>query len=177
MANRWLTYALIGLCFGIVDWYFLEGLAALTQHQMINETLLQAPEAARSLVIMVLVSLNYGIWLVPVIPAAIYEMKHAHRIRSAAFSAILIWTMALVGYYAYYAIQLMFVGLPNLGFMLFANRSAATYWVDWWPPFKRIIVDQLIEWLGVAVVGGAIVGAASATWVKFTTSRTVQSKI
>lgn len=37
----------------------------------------------------------------------------------------------MISYYGYYAGILMFVGEPNLEFMLFANRAAPSYWEDW----------------------------------------------
>ncbi len=106
--------------------------------------------------------LNYGIWLVPVIPVAIYEVKQSHSIRLAALSAVVTWVTALFSYYAYYAFLMMFVGLPNLDHVLFTNRHAPTYWADWWPLFQRVILGQFVEWVGIALVGGAIVGTLSA---------------
>ena len=37
MRNRWIIYLAIGLCFGILDWYFLDLLASLNQIQFLNE--------------------------------------------------------------------------------------------------------------------------------------------
>lgn len=162
MRKRWLIYVAAGLCFGFADWYFLDLLAWLSQNQSLNESLLQAPNAIRVLVVMLLVILNYGVWLIPVIPAAIYEMKHSQSLRWAAISAVIVWSTSLFSYYAYYTFMLMVVGLPNMDFMLFSNRLSATYWTDWWPPFRRVILDQFVEWIGVAVIGGAIVGTLSA---------------
>jgi MFS family permease len=171
MRNRWLIYSLVGLGFGFADWYFLALLASIGQNQALNESLLQAPQYVRLLIVVVLMTLNYGVWLIPAIPAAIYEMKLSHSLRRAAMSAIIVWSMALLSYYAYYAFLLMFVGLPNFDFMLFSNRHLATYWADWWPPFKRVIVDQFIGWIGIAFVGGALVGIASAYLSDFVAKR------
>ena len=79
-------------------------------------------------------------------------------------------------YYSYYAFMLMFVGLPNMDFMLFSNHQSATYWDDWWIPFKRVILDQFIEWLGIAVIGGTIVGTLSAYAFSFSLTRSVQKE-
>jgi uncharacterized protein YqgC (DUF456 family) len=158
--TRWVSYLLIGLLFGVVDWYFLDLLASIME-RLGNNADLEEAIVLRLIIIAVFISLNYGIWLVPVIPAAIYEMRQSQSLRRAAAAAVLIWVAALFSYYAFYAVLYMFVGLPNLEFALFANRDAPTYWADWWPPFKRIIVDQFIEWVGVAVVGGTIIGALS----------------
>jgi len=170
MRNRWIIYVAIGLCFGILDWYFLDLLASLNQIQFLNEGL---PAFVQVLVVILLVSMNYGIWLIPVIPVAIYEMKRSNSIRKSAGAAIIVWSVAILSYYAYYAFLLMFVGLPNLDFMLFSNKQTASYWTDFWPPFKRIILDQFVEWIGIAVIGGGIVGSMSAYLFKCVTKKKV----
>lgn len=170
MRNRWIIYVAIGLCFGILDWYFLDLLASLNQIQFLNEGL---PAFVQVLVVILLVSMNYGIWLIPVIPVAIYEMKRSNSIRKSAGAAIIVWSVAILSYYAYYAFLLMFVGLPNLDFMLFSNKQTASYWTDFWPPFKRIILDQFVEWIGIAVIGGGIVGSMSAYLFKRVTKKKV----
>lgn len=164
MRNRWFIYVVIGLCFGILDWYFLDMLASLNQVQYLNGNL---PAYVQAFIVILLVSMNYGIWLIPVVPIAFYEMTRSHAIRKAALAAIIIWSTAILSYYTYYAFLLMFVGLPNLDFMLFSNDQAVTYWADWWPPFRRIILDQFIEWIGIALIGGGIVGSMSAYLFKF----------
>jgi hypothetical protein len=162
MRNRWLAYAGLGLCFSVVDWYFLDLWARLSQNQALNQSLVQASDLARLLVVFLIVSINYGIWLVPVVPAAIYETRRSGSVARAAVAAVVVWSAAMGAYYAYYAFMLLWVGLPNMDFMVFANRHAPGYWTDFWPPFRRVIVDQFAEWIGIAIVGGAIVGALSA---------------
>ena len=162
MRKRWIIYIFIGLVFGIIDWYFIDLLATLNQTQRLNNFFLERSEVLRQLYIAVIVILNYGIWLIPAIPIAIVEMKRSGKLWKAAVAAVIVWSMALLSYYAYYAFLLMFVGLPNFDFMLFKYRQSATYWVDWWPPFKRVIVNQFVEWLLVGLAGGTIVGVISA---------------
>jgi hypothetical protein len=162
LRNRWILYILVGLVFGIIDWYFIDLLAYLNQTQRLNNFFLARSESMRQLYVIMVIVLNWGIWLVPAIPAAIFEMKHSGKLWKAALAAVVVWSMALLSYYVYYAFLLMFVGLPNFDFMLFKNREAATYWADWWPPFKRVIVNQFFEWLLVGLVGGTIVGIISA---------------
>ncbi len=162
MRKRWIIYIIIGLVFGIIDWYFIDLLAELNQTQQLNSYMLGRSEGIRQLYVLGLIGLNWGVWLVPAIPIAIFEMKRSGRIWKAALAAVLVWIMALISYYALYAFLLMFVGLPNFDFMLFKNRLSATYWVNWWPPFKRVIVNQFLEWLLVGLAGGTIVGVLSA---------------
>ncbi len=158
MRKRWWFYILLGLVFGLLDWYFLALLASVSQVQALND----APAWLQTGVVVLMVAFNYGVWLLPAIPAAIHERKISGSLLKAALAAALVWSLALVGYYAWYAFLLLFVGLPNFDFMLFSNRHAPSYWADFWPPFKRAIVDQLLEWIGVALVGGALAGAGSA---------------
>jgi hypothetical protein len=174
MPDRKLIYTAAGLCFGLVDWYFLALLASLSQNQALNDTLEQAPGVIRVLVVLALILANYGIWLVPVIPVAIYEMTRSQSLRRAAIAAAIVWSTAIISYYAYYTFLLMFAGLPNMEFMLFSNRQSAAYWTDWWPPFRRVIVDQVVEWIGIAVLGGAVVGWLSAYVYKRVSMRQVQ---
>ncbi len=162
MRNHWWIYGLIGLCFGILDWYFLDLLASFGKNQALNEYINQAPVYIPILTIITLVTLNYGIWLVPVIPVAIREMKISHSMRLAAISAVIVWAAAMVSYYSYYAFLLMFVGLPNLDFMLFSNHSAPQYWDNWWPTFRGLILGQFLEWIVIAIICGSIVGTVSA---------------
>jgi hypothetical protein len=162
MRKRWIIYIIIGLVFGILDWYFIDLLATLNQTQRLNNFFLARSEGVRQLYVMMVIVLNWGIWLIPAIPVAIIEMKHSGKVWKAALAAVLVWSMALLSYYVYYAFLLMFVGLPNFDFMLFKNRGTTTYWTDWWPPFKRVIVNQFFEWLLVGLVGGTIVGIISA---------------
>ena len=177
MRKRWLKYAVIGFCFGIADWYFLDLLAAPSRNPSLNESLLQAPDFVRVLIVIALVASNYGIWLVPVIPTAIYEMKRSLSLRMAALAGVVVWSAAILSYYAYYTLMLMFVGLPGMEFMLFSNYSSASYWADWWPSFQRVILGQFGEWIGIALVGGALVGALSAIGYRDVAKRRVKVNV
>ena len=162
MRWRWWIYVLIGLCFGIVDWYFLDLLASLGQNQAINDQLNQAFGILRLLVVIVLVGLNYGIWLVPVIPAAIYEMRRSQSLKQAALAAAIVWAAAMVSYYGYYTILLMFAGLPQMEFMLYLNHLSPDYWTNWWPSFRNVILGQFLMWVLISLIAGPIVGLISA---------------
>ncbi|MCC6192579.1 MAG: hypothetical protein IT318_26435 [Anaerolineales bacterium] len=174
MRSRWLVYVLLG--FGLADWYFLDLLASVSQNQALSQHIDQANALTRLVVVLAIISANYGIWLVPLMPAAIYEMKRSGSVRLAALAAVLVWSAAMVSYYAYYAFMLMWVGLPNMDFMLFANRHLPGYWADWWPPFRRVIVEQFLEWMGIAVVGGTIVGALTALAYRWIAKRPVRGR-
>ena len=50
--------------------------------------------------------------------------------------------------------------------MLFVHRNLPSYWNNWWVSFQQVILNQFMEWIWVAIVGGAIVGALSAAGVR-----------
>ena len=108
----------------------------------------------------------------PVIPAAIYEFRRSCSVPCAALAAVLIWVAAIFSYYLFYTVLLIFVGLPHLDSMLFSNRHDPAYWQDFWPPFRRIILNQILEWIGIAIIGGALTGAASSyLYIKWIAAR------
>ena len=162
MHKRWMIYIIVGLVFGLADWYFLEFLASFSRNPALNDAIYQSPWILQLMIVAVIVLLNYGVWLIPVIPVSIYEMRYSQSIWRAALTAMLVWSTALISYYAYYSFLLMFVGLPNLGFMLYSNHLSTSYWLEWWPPFRRVIVDQLMEWIGIPLIAGSLVGFLSA---------------
>jgi hypothetical protein len=110
------------------------------------------------LVVPIIILLNYGIWLVPVIPCALVEIRYSGRIRLSAIAGSVVWSSALAGYYAYYAALLALVGLPHLDHLLLSNRNAPGFREEWAAAFDRMILSQLLEWMPIGLVGGAIVG-------------------
>lgn len=146
--KRWHYYCLIGLLFGILDWFYLDWLS-----RSLGPNLGENP----FIVIPIIITLNYGIWLVPVIPVIIYEIRQADHIKGPILAAILTWCSALFGYYTYYTILLSLGKLPNLAHLnLFGNRYEG-FWRDYWVMFRRIILYQFLEWIPIAVVGGGII--------------------
>lgn len=162
MSRRfYLKYLLLGLAFGIADWHYLDLLASAHWQSFLGNGPL-APLVGVPLIL----ALNWGIWLVPVVPAAIYEARRTGSARVAATAAVVIWCATIVGYYLYYAVLLTFVGLPGMDFLLFSHRGAsAVYWRVWLNYFNSLIVAQFLEWIVVAVAGGALVGVGCA-WMR-----------
>lgn len=158
MTQRWWEYLLIGLAFGIADWYFLQGLGSLTA----NFSDSNIDFVLQLLIIALIVAANWGIWLVPAIPAAIYEERRSQSLWRAGLACVIVWSAAIFSYYAFYTYLLLFEGVIHLEFMLYSNRQLPTYREDFMPPFRRLIIEQFLEWIGVAIVGGAIVGVVSA---------------
>lgn len=153
--KRWILYALIGLIFGIIDWFYLDWLAFGLGPNLQENPIIAIP---------IIIGLNYGIWLVPIIPVAIYESKHAEHIKAPMLAAIFTWCCALFSYYTYYAILLSLGKLPNLeGLNIFGNWYIG-FWEAYWRMFNRVILFQFFEWVPIAILGGGIIGAL-AWWV------------
>ncbi len=158
MKRRWWKYLLTGLAFGIADWFFLQGLGSLTGNFSDRDIhfILQLA------IIALIITANWGIWLVPAIPAAIYEERQSQSLWRAGLACVIVWSAAIFSYYAFYTYLLLFDGVIHLEFMRYSNRESPTYWEDFMPPFRRLIIRQVLEWIGVAIVGGVVVGVVSA---------------
>lgn len=148
MNKRWLIYCLIGLVFGVVDWYYLDLLAHFSWGKL----------GKSPLVIPIIIALNYGIWLVPVLPIAIYQVHRSKSARLSAVAGITVWSSAIFSYYTYYTALLAFWGLPHMDYLLVFGRRSPTFWRDWARVFQKIILSQFLEWIIIAVIGGGIVG-------------------
>lgn len=149
--RRFLLYALIGLFFGIIDWFYLNWLAHISWGGL-GESILVVP---------IIIGMNYGIWLVPIIPVVIYETRHAEKILYPILAGMLTWSCAIFSYYVYYAILLSSGKLIHLEHLNIFGDKTATFWYYYWQMFKGIILGQFLEWIIIAVIGGASIGALS----------------
>jgi len=61
----------------------------------------------------IILAMNYGIWLVPLIPVVNYEAKNTQKIVNPMLAGMLTWSFAIFSYYAYYAILLSLGKLPT----------------------------------------------------------------
>jgi len=152
MKKRLAIYVAAGALFGILDWYYLNGLANFPWGSL-GESILVIP---------IILFFNFGIWLLPVVLVAIYEERRSFSLRRAALSGPVVWACAIPSYYLSYTILLAFFGLPHMEHLLFINRNNPTFWSEWSIAFKRIILEQFLEWIGIALVGGGVVGFLSA---------------
>lgn len=165
--KRWYIYILIGLIFGIFDWFYLDWLA-----RGIGPNLGENP----FIVIPIILILNYGIWLLPIIPVVIYEIHQTEKIKSPMLAGILTWCCALFSYYTYYAILLSLGKLPNLAHLNVLGARYDSFWRDYGAMFKRVILFQFLEWIPIAVIGGGLT-AAFFWWVlKKRTKKTTEHK-
>lgn len=149
--GRIILYACIGLLFGVIDWFYLDWLANAWSGASIT------PALGIPLVLM----MNYGVWLVPIIPVAFYEARRAERMSAPMVAGALTWSLAMVSYYAYYALLLSLGKLVHLEHLSLFGPKHETFWREYWGVFNRIILSQYLEWTAIAVVGGAAAGAAA----------------
>jgi hypothetical protein len=147
--KRWYFYALTGLIFGIFDWFYLDWLS-----RGLGPNLGENP----FIVIPIILGLNYGIWLVPIIPVTLYEANRAKTIKSPIIAGILTWSCAILSYYTFYAVLLSFGKLPNLEHLNIFNGNFHSVRPEYWRMFNRIILFQFLEWIPIAVIGGGVTG-------------------
>lgn len=149
--NRFLLYAGIGILFGIIDWFYLDWLAS-NPWGGLGESILIVP---------VIIAMNYGIWLVPIIPVTIYEAMRAERAFYPMLAGVLTWSFAMLSYYTYYALLLSLGKLIHLEHLNIFGEKYETFWPEYWQMFDRIILSQLLEWIIIAIIGGGVIGALS----------------
>jgi hypothetical protein len=152
--KRWYIYAGAGLVFGVIDWFYLDWLAHISWGSL----------GASILVIPIIILMNYGIWLVPIIPAVIIAARKGQRIWDPILIGIITWIFALVGYYAYYWALLSLGKLPNLGHLNVFGEKFAGFHLEYWRMFRRVISSQFLEWSLIAILGGGVIGAL-AWWI------------
>lgn len=142
MKIRWFIYIVIGIIFGVFDFFF---------HRFISNVLVQGETFWRVL--------TYGIWLVPIVPIALCEARISKsRVRSGLASS-LTWILSIISYYLYMAVQLAFIGISTRPELHITSLGEDPYfWGNWKSVFLSDVVGSIVEWSGVAVVGGFIVG-------------------
>ncbi len=151
LRQRWVIYLTIGAVFGALDFFYLGFLYELAGPQV-----LFASFPAGRLLLWLL--LNVGVWLVPVVPVAVYEARLSRSRLRSAVASLSTWCAAIVAYYLANAVQLAFIGLPARPEMHISNHNAPYFWRNWASVLLGDILGGIAEWIIVAVVGGAIVG-------------------
>jgi hypothetical protein len=146
--KRWFMYALVGFLFGIADWYYLDLLAHFPWGNLQNNLI----------VIPIIILLNYGIWLIPVLLVTFYESRTSRSAARSAMAGALCWVCSIASYYIYYLMLLAFWGLPNMEYLLILGPKQQGFWQEWSIAFQKIILHQVIEWLPIALIGGSMVG-------------------
>lgn len=140
MKRRWAGYMAVGIVFGAFDFYYLGYLARF-------------PGTIWRFVV-----LNLGVWLIPIIPVALYEARRSRSSRHSALAGIVTWCAAIVAYYLANAAHLAFVGVPGRSELHVSSYGSETFWTNWAAVFQGSILGGIMEWMMVAVIGGAIIG-------------------
>lgn len=153
MKRYWVAYLAIGILFGVFDFVYLDVLFKSSWQQVFGWSLPgQVVQWIRFYV------LNIGIWLVPVVPVALYESRLSRSRLRSAVASFSVWCAAIVAYYFTNAAQLAIWGLPSRQEMHISNRGSAHFWENWLGVFQGDILGGIMEWIPIAVVGGAVVG-------------------
>ncbi len=140
MKKRWLSYVLIGILFGVFDFYYQE----FTQG-IINSTIVWFIVA-------------WSVWLVPVIPIVLYETKISKSVVKSVLANILVWSVSVISYYMYIPIKLVFIGQSTMSEFYILNYKSEFYWSNLKDLVLGLISEDAPEWLVVAIFGGLIVG-------------------
>ncbi|WP_075617958.1 hypothetical protein [Paenisporosarcina indica] len=141
MKIRWFIYIITGFIFGVFDFLF---------HSFISNVLGQGGVSWRML--------TYGVWLVPLIPVAIFEIRISKSKLRAALACSLTWILSIISYYLYMAFQLAFIGVSTRPELHISSQGDPFFWGNWESVFWGVVVGNIVEWSGVAVVGGFIIG-------------------
>ena len=148
MKKRWLVYILIGIVFGVFDFYF---------QTFSSDTFYAHPlrGLGRSLIEPIL---EIGIWLVPIIPIIVHEARVSHSSWRPALASAFTWSTSVVAYYLTNAFQLAIVGVPSRLELHISNRNDPYFWVNWRGVFLEDLFANNVEWIVVAVIGGTVIG-------------------
>lgn len=136
--KRWFAYALVGIFFGIFDFYY------------------QHIEFGTSSLVRVLAIL--GIWLVPLVPIALYEARISRSILKPALASIFTWSIAIIAYYVYLLVKVVFIGQASRPEVHISSISDPYYWGNLRTVFLGDVGGGIVEWIGLAIVGGGILG-------------------
>ena len=144
MKKRWFIYIIIGIGFGVFDFYY----QGFIQNSFASSLL---GEITRVMLIL-------GIWLVPVIPIVLYETKVSQSRVMSALTCSLTWCISIISYYLFNTVQLAFLGFSTRPELHISNHRDPFFWENWKSVLWHGIFLSIVEWSIVAVVGGLIVG-------------------
>lgn len=150
--KRWILYATTSLGFGVFDWFFVSKISLVWAPESRVPTVAQAGAYF----------FNIVFWLVPILPITIHEAGLSEQAKRPIKAGILTWTCAVLAYYATYAVRLslgMVKGWEHLNILAGKENE---FWPQYWTRFNELILLQILDWIWVAILGGAIVG-----WLAF----------
>jgi DNA-binding CsgD family transcriptional regulator len=169
MKNRWLSYFLAGLIFGAAYWHYFSVTA-----KFLNNIFMNVEENA--LMIWTVLSISFliyfGVWLFPAILPAVYEFRHSKMMSLSVLAVVFVWISAVLGYYLNYVVMLAFVGLPNMEYFLIFGRHGPAFWQDWAELFPRLILFDLLKWIVIGILVGALAGLVTSSLYSFWEKKT-----
>ena len=142
MKRRWFFYVLIGILFGIFDFFF-----QIWIYQIF-------PVGERNAVMQIPI---WGVWLLVAVPVAYHEVKTSRSVWLAAVSSVFVWSVSVVAYYLFMGIKLIFIGEASRAEMHISNHNAPYYWSNIKSFFAGDFLSGVGEWIVVALVGGSLV--------------------
>ncbi len=145
MKRRWFFYLLIGILFGIFDFFFQTWIYQIF------------PVGSRSTAMQIPI---WGVWLLVVVPVALNEVKTSRSVWLTAASSVFTWSVAVVAYYLFMGVKLIFIGQASRAEMHISNHNAPYYWSNIKSFFVGDFLSGVGEWIIVALVGGCLVGLA-----------------
>ena len=148
--KRWYIYVTIGLLFGVLDWYYLDWLTFGFR---------PFPGEPPWWIMPLKLAMNYGIWLVPIIPAVIFESRRADGIKQPILTGILTWSSAILSYYFFYGALLSLGKLPYQNYLNIFRITDGQVWEEYLRKLWYLILSQFLEWIPIAIIGGAAIGA------------------
>lgn len=145
--RRWLGYALLGLCFGVADWYAMEILKEIFP-----------PLGIFGLIVGF--AAMWGVWLLPALAVVAAELRASRRARWCAAAVALVWVCAIAAYYLLYGFLLAFDGEPPLSLGYALGHLAMRGWADWAEIMRTLLLRDIMRWGAAALACGALVGGA-----------------
>lgn len=155
--KRWLVYGLIGLVFGLFDYFFQ-----------------QAAQSDASPLVRVMII--YGIWLVPLVPIALYEARRSRSELKTALVCAFTWSVAIIVYYLYMAIELIIIGKDTRPELHLSNSSDPYYWSNLGQVLSNDMGGGILEWITLALAGGGLLGLCIGWLNKAATRRKISEE-
>lgn len=140
MRKRWLIYIMVGILFGVFDFYYQE-YAHILCRSSISWFFVQ-----------------WSIWLIPIIPIVLYETKISHVRKNSILTGIMLWSISIFSYYIYFAVNRIFINRSKLNNLYISNHKDSAYFINLKAFLLREVPHEFIQWIGVAIVGGAVIG-------------------
>lgn len=140
MKKHWLIYIVVGSLFGVFDFFYQQFIPCMISSHM------------TSLIVV------WGIWLIPIIPVAIYESKVSQSRFKASLVSMLTWNFSIITYYLIIPIKLVFIGQASRQELYIANYRDQYYWSNFKSMFLNDVLASALQWIGVAIIGGGIIG-------------------